>query len=207
MILYNDDRPLMLIGYDNSTIMQEARHWFQQEIQCVQSITPEAFDSMSLYQRLEYQYGLAFTLDQTLRRKLLNDVVEQGLQLISYVHPTATLGEHDAVKLLSPGCFVAPYSTILLGSHLGAGCIVESYCLVSHHVTLGTNCHLHSGVMIAGRCTIGSDCTFNFRSTVLPKLDICSDVELGAVSTVSKSIMESGRYVGTPCRRMGDRMQ
>lgn len=207
MILYRDERPLVLIGYAQSTIMQEALYWFGLDTPDISHCTPEQFRNISADQRTQYQYGLAFTLDQPLRRALLSEMCEQGLDLVTYVHPTATLGDQDLYRLLSPGCFVGPNSTILLGSHLGIGCIVESYCLISHHVIIGDNCQLHSGVMIAGRCDIGSHCMFNFRSTVLPKTEICSHVELGAVSTATKSILLPGRYVGSPCRRIGDKDQ
>jgi UDP-3-O-[3-hydroxymyristoyl] glucosamine N-acyltransferase len=207
MILYNTQRPLLLIGYNNSTIMQEALYWFGLEMHDVKQCTPESFSTMSIQHRKQFQYMLAFTLDQPLRRTLLSEIDQQNLDLVTYVHPTATLGNLDPTQLLSPGCFVAPHSTILLGSHLGVGCIVESYCLISHHVRLGQNCHLHSGVMIAGRCEIADNCVFNFRSTVLPKLDICHDIVLGAVSTATKSLTQPGIYVGTPCRRIGDSVQ
>lgn len=204
MILYRDERPLLLIGYAQSTIMQEALYWFSLDTPDISHCTPEQFRNISADQRTQYQYVLAFTLDRPLRRALLSEICEQGLDLVTYVHPTATLGDQDPYRLLSPGCFVAPNSTILLGSHLGIGCIVESYCLISHHVMIGDNCQLHSGVMIAGRATIQDHCVFNFRSTVLPKIEICENVEVGAASTVTKSITQTGKYVGTPCRRVSD---
>jgi UDP-3-O-[3-hydroxymyristoyl] glucosamine N-acyltransferase len=203
MILYDNYKPLLLIGYHDSTITQEAMFWYGQNLSEIRIISPNEFLTME-EPRENYQYVVAFTLDRLLRNQILQMILSQGLNLISYVHPTVVLGNDDPTTIVNRGCFVAPHSTLLLGSRIGIGTIIETYCLVSHHSILGNNVHLHSGVMIAGRVTIQDHCILNFRSTVLPKLDICENVEVGAASTVTKCITQPGKYVGTPCRRVSD---
>lgn len=202
MILYDNHKPLVLIGYTDSTITQEAKFWYDSCGYDPQVIEPDEFLSMPEFMQRNYQYGIAFTLDKQLRQKLLGICCEKDLNLLSYLHPTVVIGTNDARDVIAPGCFVAPYSTLLLGSEIGVGTIIETYCLISHHVKIAANAHLHSGVMIAGRTRIGNNSIFNFKSSVLNNLSLCDDIEVGAVSCVTKSITESGRYVGTPARKV-----
>jgi UDP-3-O-[3-hydroxymyristoyl] glucosamine N-acyltransferase len=60
--------------------------------------------------------------------------------------------------------------------------------------------------MIAGKTTIGSNSVFNFKSSALNALNICDDVEVGAISNVTKDITIPGRYIGSVARYMGERI-
>jgi UDP-3-O-[3-hydroxymyristoyl] glucosamine N-acyltransferase len=77
--------------------------------------------------------------------------------------------------------------------------------MISHHTTLGENVHVHPGVIFGGKSTVGNNCIFNLRATVLNKVLICNDVEVGAISNITKDIMHSGKYVGTVAKRIGDK--
>jgi len=204
MLLHDNNTPLLLIGYKESTITQEAEFWFRQEKKSIEVITPEVFWDLSHLEKQQFQYHVAFTLDRAQRKKIVLMLDDMNLNQISYAHPTTVFGSQHPQKILSPGCFVAPYCTLLLESSLGIGTIIEAYCLISHYVAIAKNVHLHAGTMIAGRASIGDNCVLNFRSTVLPKVELCANIELGAISTATKSIDQPGKYVGSPCRRVGD---
>ena len=57
------------------------------------------------------------------------------------------------------------------------------------------------------KCHIGKNCMFNFKSTVLNALTIGNGIELGAMSCFTKDTVDPGKYVGTPARRIGDRIK
>jgi len=204
MLFYDNHKPLIIIGYQESTITQEFEFWFSQEKKSVEIVRPEDFSTIPDREKKDFQYYVGFTLDRVLRKKILNNLDMLGCNQIGYAHKTTTFGVNNPTDIMAPGCFVAPYSTLLLKSHIGTGTIIETYCLISHYVTLLNNVHVHLGTMIAGRSTIGNNCILNVRSTVLPKVTICDNVEVGAVSTVTKSIDQPGKYVGSPCRRVSD---
>jgi len=199
---------IKLIGYSESTITQEAKFFIGKEFSGeISVVAPEDFLSS---QDLEgHSYGVAFTLDQTLRKAVIARLKEKNLDCLIYLHDTVTCyfdrTESEIRKHIGPGSFIAPNSTLLWGSTVGEHCVIETYCLISHHTHVGNNAQLHSGVMLAGRATVGNDCTFNFKSSVLNALTICDGVEIGAASCVTKDIVVPGKYVGTPARRIGDR--
>lgn len=198
-MLIADQKPICLIGYAQSTLTQEAYHFLSQEHSGqVLILEPEQF--VNLDNKQQFQYGVAFTLDQLLRKRIIDMVDEENLDCIRYVHDTVVCYNSDISTVIGRGSFVSPFSTILLGSQIGSHCIVETYCLISHYSKLGNNVHLHSGTMIAGRTQIGNDSVFNFRSSVLNTLTLCDGIEIGAASTVTKNLERPGRYVGTPAR-------
>ena len=200
-MLIANNKPICLIGYRASTLTQEAQHFFAQEFSGqILVLTPEEF--FALDDKNQYQYGVAFSLDRQLRQKVI-DIVDSGdYDCIKYCHPTVVCYTKDIDSVLGRGSFVSPFSTILLGSQIGNHCIIETYCLISHYVELGNNAHLHSGTMIAGRTRIGANCMFNFKSAVLNALVLGDNIEVGAASTVTKNLDQSGKYVGSPARKV-----
>ena len=202
-MLIANSKPICLIGYADGTLVQEARHFFGQEfLGEIIVMEPEEFLSLTDYS--QYQYGVAFTLDQELRQKVINLIDSKNLDCIIYIHDTAICYTKNITNAVGAGSFIGPFSTLLLDSHVGRHCIVESYCLISHYANLGNNVQLHSGAMIAGRTSVGDNAVFNFRAAAVNALTLCSNIEIGAASTVTKNIDQSGRYVGTPARRIGD---
>jgi UDP-3-O-[3-hydroxymyristoyl] glucosamine N-acyltransferase len=202
-MLIANAKPICLIGYQNGTLVQESRHFIQQEFSGdIVVITPEEFDALANKQ--QYQYGIAFTLDQALRQQTIDIVDGLNLDCIRYVHDTVVCYNNNIKQVIGRGSFVAPFSSILFNSKIGNHCIVETYCLVSHYVELGNNVQLHSGVMIAGRTKVGNNSVFNFRSTAINALTLCDGIEVGAASTMTKDTVKPGRYVGTPARYVGE---
>lgn len=202
-MLIANQKPICLIGYDQSSLTQEARHFMTQEHSgSVFILEPNQF--IELDNKDQFQYGIAFTLDQTLRKHVINLVDGESLDCIRYVHDTVVCYNKDIASVVGRGSFVSPFSTILFDSQIGNHCIIETYCLISHYSQLGNNVQLHSGTMIAGRTKIGNDSIFNFRSSVLNGLTLCPGIEVGAASTVTKNLDRSGRYVGTPARYIGE---
>lgn len=205
-MLIANNKPICLIGFPASTITQEAQHYMEQEFSG-EIIVMSPDDFIALDNKDQYQYGIAFTLDVPLRIRVINIVESLNLDCIRYVHDSVVCYTKDIQSVIGRGSFVAPFSSILLGAKVGAHCVIETYCLVAHYSVLDTNVILHSGTLIAGKTRVGKNSVFNFRSTAVNALQIGGDIEVGAASTITKSIDVPGYYVGTPARRIGDRRE
>ena len=198
---------IRLIGFEGSTMTQEAQFFITQEFNGqVEIISPEDFIISN--NKDQYSYIVAFNLDTDLRQQVITILDSFDLDCIIYIHPTVVkyFADEQAKDYVGAGSFISPYSTMLLGSKLGKHCVVETYCLISHYVEIGDNTHMHVGTMIAGKSTIGKNCMFNFKSTVLNALKVEDNVELGAMSCITKDTLLPGKYVGTPARRIGNRI-
>jgi UDP-3-O-[3-hydroxymyristoyl] glucosamine N-acyltransferase len=210
-MIHDNNLPLLVIGYPASTVTKEVfaaltTYAGQDNVSPdAEIITAEDFLSMS--DRTCYQFAVAFNRDQQLRRQVLETIQRENLNCPSAVHPTVFAADENFKSYIGRGSLIAPYCSLMVQCRIGDFCLVENYCLISHFVTLGNNVHMHPGTMIAGQTTIGDRCVFNLRSTVLNGITICDDVEIGACSTVTKDILQPGKYVGTPARRVGDSRQ
>ena len=58
------------------------------------------------------------------------------------------------------------------------------------------------GAKILGGAKIGNSCRIGSNSTILPNVQICDDVVIGAGAVVTKSITEPGTYIGIPARKL-----
>lgn len=203
-MLIANNKPLCFIGYNNSSITHEIKFMVSKEfVGDTLTISPKEF--FKLNNKQQYQYIVAFTLDTIERIQVINLIEELKLDCITYIHDTTVLYTDDPTSVIGHGTWIAPHNAILLDSKIGKHCIIEINCLVAHYSELGDNVQLHPGVLIAGKTYIGKNSVFNFKSGVINGLTICDNIELGATSTITKSIEKSGFYLGSPARRVSDR--
>jgi UDP-3-O-[3-hydroxymyristoyl] glucosamine N-acyltransferase len=209
LITYGSTKPLCLIGVAKSVMTQEGLFYLENGYNdpdhiagLVTVITPEEF--LALDDKTVYQYCVVFTLDTVARTNIINILESQQLDCFSYVHHTSVIRNDIAITdVIGHGSFLCSFNTVMMGATIGKHCILETYCLISHYSTLADNVIIHSGTLIAGKTKIGSGCMFNFKAASLNALTICDGVEVGALSTVTKDISVSGRYMGSIARYVG----
>lgn len=98
--------------------------------------------------------------------------------------------------------------TTQIGNNLriyhGTGLVVHSCSTIGsnvvlrHCTTIGNNGVTQEAPVIGDNVDIGSNVV------IIGPVSICSNVIIGAGSVVTKSIVESGTYVGNPARRLKD---
>lgn len=193
-----------MIGYEKSTLTQEI---YQGIIRGSKHetiiITPNEF--LKIDNKDTFQYATAFSLDVALRKRVIGIIDELNLDCVTYIHDSVIY--YADMTTIGKDCFIAPHTIMLLGSKIGNHCIIETNCLVAHYAELKDNVTLHAGSMIAGKTVVGPHSVFNFKAAAVNALTIGSDIEVGASSTVTKSIQEPGVYIGTPARRLRDRYE
>jgi sugar O-acyltransferase (sialic acid O-acetyltransferase NeuD family) len=86
-------------------------------------------------------------------------------------------------------CFIGPNSII------GNNNIINTKSLVEHDVKIGSHCHIGPCVKIGGASTIGDNVMCGLGSIIINKINICSNVTIGAGSIVTKNISKPGTYV------------
>ena len=212
MLITASNKPLRIIGIANSTITQEVLSFLPAQTTIdYMLITPTEF--LALPNKRDYQYLVFFTLDFELRKAIIDIIETMQLECFSGVHETAViyadianLSCREVFDIIGHGTIISPFSSVMLNAKLGNHCILETYCLVSHYCTIGNNVIMNSGTMIAGKTIVGDNCEFNFKSAALNALSICSNVEVGAISTVTKDITVPGRYIGSVARHVGERI-
>lgn len=208
-MLIANTKPIMIIGFAKSAMTEEIYQGIIRALpgrpdipQSVTIIPPKEF--LELEHKDSYQFATAFTLDVNLRKKVIGVIDELNLDCVSYIHDSVIY--YNDMTTIGKDCFIAPHTVMLLGSKIGSHCIIETNCLVAHYAELEDNVILHAGTMIAGKTKVCKHTVFNFKAAAVNALVIGSDIEVGASSTVTKNIQDPGVYVGTPARRLRDRI-
>ena len=85
------------------------------------------------------------------------------------------------------------------------GVKLDNQIQIAHNVVLGANSAIAASCAIAGSTVIGKNFQMGGLSGVLGHLSICDDVIIGAHTLITKSINESGNYIGImPAQKQKD---
>jgi UDP-3-O-[3-hydroxymyristoyl] glucosamine N-acyltransferase len=144
--------------------------------------------------------GFAFVLEKY--KEMMSGSSKTGIELHSYVSPSATIG-HDV--------YVGAFSYI--GDHvtLGAGVKIYPGCYIGNNVVIGDNAKIYSGVKIYDACRLGCNVVIHSGTVVggdgfgfaplpdgtykkIPQMGnviIEDDVEIGANTTIDRATMGS----------------
>ena len=85
------------------------------------------------------------------------------------------------------------------------GVKLDNLIQIAHNVVLGENSAIAASCAIAGSTVIGKNFKMGGLSGVLGHLSICNNVTIGAHTLITKSINESGNYIGImPAQKQKD---
>jgi sugar O-acyltransferase (sialic acid O-acetyltransferase NeuD family) len=119
--------------------------------------------------------------------------------LATVVHPRAVVSPHAHV---GGGSFVAAQAVVAPGARLGTCVIVNHGAVVDHDVQVGDFSHVAPLAALGGGARIGRHVLVGAGACVLPGVNICDGVTLGAGAVVPAPIAEPGVYAGVPARRV-----
>jgi len=171
-----------------------------------QIISPEWFLDQPTNNLLNHSYIISFTKDKKLRHRVIDFIDNNNLSLVTFVHKSSTGTFFDKTNTswdnsIGAGSFIGPNNLILSNTKIGKHCIIEASCNISHHVFIDNASIIHPATSVGGRSKIGKNCELNMSCNVLPKVTICDNVTVGAISNVTKDIDVPGFYVGYRARK------
>jgi sugar O-acyltransferase (sialic acid O-acetyltransferase NeuD family) len=143
--------------------------------------------------------GVGGTGDTRPRRRLYELVRAHGLEIVSAVHPTATV---------SPSARVGAGATILAASVVGAEAtlgddvIVNSGAIVEHDCRIGDHVHLATGALLASGVQVGDGAHVGAGATVIQGVTIGEGSLVGAGATVVRDVPAATVVVGVPARTL-----
>ncbi|WP_430884128.1 acetyltransferase [Fusibacter sp. JL216-2] len=133
------------------------------------------------------------------REKIQEKLIEEGLNLVSLIHPSAVIGTDVEIDI---GTVVMAGVVINSSSRIGKGCIINTSSSLDHDNIIEDYIHISPGVKTAGSVRIGKGSWIGIGSIVSNNLNIYSGCKVGAGAVVVKDITEPGTYVGVPVRRV-----
>lgn len=133
------------------------------------------------------------------REKIQEKLIEEGLNVVSLIHPTAVIGTDVEIGI---GSVVMAGVVINSSSRIGNGCIINTSSSLDHDNVIEDYVHISPGVNMAGTVKVGKGSWIGIGSVVSNNVNICSGCKVGAGAVVVKDITEPGTYVGVPVRKI-----
>ena len=135
----------------------------------------------------------------TTREKIQEKLIEQGINVICLIHPSAVIDTNVEIGF---GSVVMAGVVINSSSRIGNGCIINTSSSLDHDNVIEDYVHISPGVRAAGSVRVGKGSWIGIGSVISNNVNICSGCKVGAGAVVVKDIAEPGTYVGVPVRRV-----
>ena len=126
------------------------------------------------------------------KRKKYFDKFKSKIKIPNLISKYSSISRYSKIgraNFLNHFCFIGPNSII------GNNNIINTKSLVEHDVKIGSHCHIGPSAKIGGASSIGDNVMCGIGSIIINKINICSNVTIGAGSIVTQNITEPGTYV------------
>jgi sugar O-acyltransferase (sialic acid O-acetyltransferase NeuD family) len=135
------------------------------------------------------------------RARLVERLDAAGAQLMTLVHPAATLGSRTVVE---EGAIVAPGVVITCDVRIGRCAIVNYGAMIGHDGVVGAGCFVAPGAHIAGNVTLGDRADIGIGASIIQGVHVGADAVVGAGAVVIRDVEPGATVVGVPARPIGD---
>lgn len=135
--------------------------------------------------------------DNSIRQKVLEDLIQENLHIISLIHPTAVISAYANVE---KGVLVCANATINHKAVVGIGSIINTMASVDHDCLIGNYVHISVGVRLAGAIKVDDRSFLGINSCVIQGVNIGKDCILGAGATLIRDLPSNTTAVGTPAK-------
>ncbi len=135
--------------------------------------------------------------DNVTRRAIARRCIAAGIQLLTAVHPSATISPSAKI---SPGVVVMAHAVVNADAVIGLGAIINTAAVVEHDCHVGEFAHLSPRAAIGGQVEVGEFSWLGIGSTVIPGIKIGAGSIVGAGATVVHDVDDGVVVIGTPAR-------
>jgi len=160
--------------------------------------------SLPVYNKLDdipgyrQQSYIAGTGNPSVNKKFLNTLSEKGLILADPLIVDSYVGE---TVNIDRGSIICPKSILTCDIKVGKLCVVNISCTIGHDSVLEDGVVLSPNVSLSGHTILEEEVFFGTSSLTIPKIRVSAKSVIGANSVITKNIIESGLYVGSPAVR------
>lgn len=129
------------------------------------------------------------------RRRIAERLQEAGFELISAIHPLASIALTAEV---APHVIIGARANICVHAQLAADCVVNSGCIVEHDNRIGAGAFLYPAVRLAGGVKVGECAVLGIGACVIPGRTIGSYARVEPGAVVIRDVPHGARVSGAP---------
>ena len=134
----------------------------------------------------------------------MQTALEQGLELVSAVHPSVSI---QADAIIHPGVWINTGCHIGYKAEVESGVIINTRTQIDHHNFLERCSQLDPAVTTAGNVTLRECCHVHMGAIVINRLEIGADAIVGAGAVVIRDVPPGSTVVGVPAQAISYRRE
>ena len=154
-------------------------------------------NQLSKLRQKKIQHAIIAIGDNRARRRYATILTEHGFELISAIHPTASI---SATATLGRSVVVAAGAVICTDARVEDCGIVNTSAVVDHECEIGEAAHVCPGALLAGRVRVGEEAFIGLGAKVIQCLSIGGHSTVGAGAVVIEDLPPRCTAVGVPAR-------
>lgn len=155
-------------------------------------------DTQKLLDNLKGYEGVIVAIgNNKIRQKKLQELASAGAEIITLIHPSATVSKYTLIGL---GSVVVAGAVINPDCNIGSGVIINTCSSVGHDCTLGDAVHICPGARLAGGSEVNERAWIGVGSSVRQLIRIGSDAVVGAGAAVVQDVLPNITVIGVPAK-------
>lgn len=131
------------------------------------------------------------------RRRVMEDLLDRGAELLTLIHPTAIV---SPTALVGPGCILCPGAIVSDSARLGRCVLMNFHASLAHDSVAGDFAVLAPYASLAGGATIGDDVFLGMHASVGPGVTVGARSKVAANSCVLRNVPPDSLVHGVPGR-------
>jgi acetyltransferase EpsM len=135
--------------------------------------------------------------DNSIRKKIVNNLSDMNVNFASLIHPSAIIGSNVEIM---PGTVIMPGAIINSSTIIQEHCIINSNAVVEHDNTIESFVHVSPGAVLAGNVTIQVGSHIGIGANIIPSISIGKWAVIGSGGVVIKDLPSNCTAVGNPAR-------
>lgn len=137
-----------------------------------------------------------------LKKKIVEKISNSFTHFPNLIHPSVQFDQRPGAVELGKGVIICSNVTLTTCIAIHDFVHLNLSVTIGHDTTVGRYSTISPGVSVSGNVHIGENVFFGTRACTVERLDIVDHSIIGAGAVVSKSISESGTYVGVPAKKL-----
>ena len=146
--------------------------------------------------------GLGSAGDTGPRRRLYSLATSEGFEVVSAVHPAATISSAAAI---GRGATIMAGAIVNAGASIGDNVIVNTGAIVEHDCVIGDHVHIATGARLASTVRVGEGSHIGLGASVRECCQIGRNVIVGAGAVVVNDVPDAVVVIGVPARVVSQR--
>jgi len=159
----------------------------------------EVFLESEFLARPSCNYFVPAVADPSRRNIIANDYEAQGLEPLTFIHPSAQVSSDASIgtgSIVGIGSYLGP------GSVLGPYSLADRYSLIGHDAKVDDFSTIHAGANLSGFSQVASLSVIGAAACLLPQVRVGRNSVVGAGSVVTKDVPDCVTVMGNPAREL-----